>query len=69
MPQARIQWPQQNNEHDEFAEYNELIVARHPLLDGAFARLDGLSFVRPRMTWKLRMLPIMLGYPSIILAL
>ncbi|KAJ7683821.1 hypothetical protein B0H14DRAFT_3534914 [Mycena olivaceomarginata] len=45
MPQARIQWPQQNDERDEFAEYNELIVARHPLLDGAFASLDGLNLL------------------------
>ncbi|KAF7371843.1 hypothetical protein MVEN_00041100 [Mycena venus] len=40
MPQARIKWPQENDERDDFAEYNALIVARHPLLDGAFTSDD-----------------------------
>jgi hypothetical protein len=41
MPAARIQWP----DDDEFSGYNELIVARHPLLTGAFASIDGLKLL------------------------
>jgi hypothetical protein len=40
MPEARIQWPQQ---HKDFSEYNDLIIARHPRLTGAFASIDGLN--------------------------
>ncbi|KAJ7105371.1 hypothetical protein C8R44DRAFT_555637, partial [Mycena epipterygia] len=29
MPNAAIQWPEY---HNQFSEYNELIVARHPRL-------------------------------------
>lgn len=39
MPQASICWP----EGDEFEELNALVVARHPLLDGAFGTMDGLN--------------------------
>ena len=39
MPDARIQWLQ----HDEFQESNKLILACHPLLDGAFGSMDGLN--------------------------
>ncbi|KAI0048880.1 hypothetical protein FA95DRAFT_1539072 [Auriscalpium vulgare] len=39
IPEAQIRWLQGT----EFAEANALIVARHPLLDGAFASGDGLK--------------------------
>lgn len=39
MPQASIQWP----EGDQFQELNDLVVARHPLLSGAFGTMDGLN--------------------------
>ncbi|KAJ7750684.1 hypothetical protein DFH07DRAFT_544735 [Mycena maculata] len=39
MPDAAIRWP----EADEFSTYNELIVARHPRLTGAFGSVDGLN--------------------------
>jgi hypothetical protein len=42
MPAARIQWPDRS---DEFTEYNDLIVTRHPLLTGAFASIDGLKLL------------------------
>ena len=37
--EARIQWPVD----DEFQEYNVLVLARHPLLVGAFGTMDGLN--------------------------
>jgi hypothetical protein len=37
---ARIEWP---GTLADFHEYNQLIVTRHPLLDGAFASIDGLN--------------------------
>jgi hypothetical protein len=40
MPDAAIQWPA---DLGEFAALNELIVARHPRLKGAFASIDGLN--------------------------
>jgi len=39
MEDAQIRWPQ----GDAFQENNTLIVARHPLLIGAFGSLDGLN--------------------------
>ncbi|KIJ92624.1 hypothetical protein K443DRAFT_13455 [Laccaria amethystina LaAM-08-1] len=40
LPDAAIQWPM----HDvEFQDDCDLIVARHPRLDGAFASIDGLN--------------------------
>lgn len=39
MEDARIKWLR----GDEFQENNDLIVARHPLLDGAFESMDGLN--------------------------
>lgn len=40
MPDAAIRWPQ---EDEEFQNDSELIVARHPRLEGAFASIDGLN--------------------------
>jgi hypothetical protein len=40
MPDATIRWPEH---HNDFHAYNELIVARHPRLTGAFASIDGLN--------------------------
>jgi hypothetical protein len=40
IPEARIEWPEDD---DELRDYNELIVARHPRLTGAFASIDGLN--------------------------
>jgi hypothetical protein len=40
MRAARIKWP---GHLDEFQEYNDLIVERHPRLTGAFASIDGLN--------------------------
>jgi hypothetical protein len=39
MPDAAILWPS----GDDFFLYNDLIVARHPRLTGAFASIDGLN--------------------------
>jgi hypothetical protein len=39
MPDAAICWPHP----DEFRTYNELIIACHPRLTGAFASIDGLN--------------------------
>ncbi|KAH7930088.1 hypothetical protein BV22DRAFT_1001525 [Leucogyrophana mollusca] len=39
LPEGRIHWP----DGDEFQENNDLIVARHPLLTGAFGTMDGLN--------------------------
>ena len=39
MKEARIHWPVD----DEFQEYNDLVLARHPLLVGAFGTMDGLN--------------------------
>ena len=39
MKGARIHWPVDN----EFQEYNNLVLARHPLLVGAFGTMDGLN--------------------------
>lgn len=41
MPDASIQWLA----GDEFQENNALIVARHPLLTGAFGSMDGLNLM------------------------
>lgn len=42
MPAAKIKWP----EHpDDFQEYNDLIIERHPRLTGAFASIDGLNLL------------------------
>lgn len=40
MPEAEIQWPAQQ---EDFEQYTEIIVARHPRLDGAFGSIDGLN--------------------------
>ena len=40
MPDAAIRWPQEDR---EFQNNSELIVARHPRLEGAFASIDGLN--------------------------
>jgi hypothetical protein len=40
MPDASIQWPKH---HRDFEAYNELILARHPRLMGAFGSIDGLN--------------------------
>ncbi|KAJ7747549.1 hypothetical protein B0H16DRAFT_1320279 [Mycena metata] len=42
MPSASIQWP---GHRDKFQEYNDLIVARHPRLTGAFSSIDGLNLM------------------------
>ncbi|KAK7459484.1 hypothetical protein VKT23_009467 [Stygiomarasmius scandens] len=39
MPYSQISWPQ----GDEFVEHESLILARHPLLIGAFGTVDGLK--------------------------
>jgi hypothetical protein len=39
MKEAQIHWPVD----DEFQEYNDLVLARHPLLVGAFGTMDGLN--------------------------
>lgn len=39
MKEARIHWPVD----DDFQEYNDLVLARHPLLVGAFGTIDGLN--------------------------
>ena len=39
MKEARTHWPVD----DEFQEYNDLVLARHPLLVGAFGTMDGLN--------------------------
>jgi hypothetical protein len=39
LPEGQIQWPT----GDEFAELNDLVIKRHPLLDGAFGVMDGLN--------------------------
>ncbi|KAJ7348549.1 hypothetical protein DFH08DRAFT_698282 [Mycena albidolilacea] len=40
IPDARIQWPSGIN---QFQEYNDLITQHHPLLEGAFASINGLN--------------------------
>jgi hypothetical protein len=40
IPDARIQWP---SNIEEFQALNDLIITRHPLLEGAFASIDGLN--------------------------
>lgn len=40
MPEAKICFPKTT---EELTEYTDLICARHPLLRGAFASIDGLS--------------------------
>jgi hypothetical protein len=40
IPNARIQWPSGIN---QFQEYNDLIIQHYPLLEGAFASIDGLN--------------------------
>jgi hypothetical protein len=39
MKEAQIRWPLD----EEFQEYNNLVLARHPLLVGAFGTMDGLN--------------------------
>ena len=39
MKEAWIHWPVNN----EFQEYNDLVLARHSLLVGAFGTMDGLN--------------------------
>jgi hypothetical protein len=39
MKGAQVQWPT----GDEFQELNALVIARHPLLTGAFGSMDGLN--------------------------
>ncbi|KZT60965.1 hypothetical protein CALCODRAFT_428579 [Calocera cornea HHB12733] len=39
IPEGRILWPKD----DEFAQLRDLVVARHPLLNGAFGSVDGLN--------------------------
>jgi hypothetical protein len=39
MKEARIHWPVD----DEFQAYNDLVLARHSLLVGAFGTMDGLN--------------------------
>ena len=39
MKEAQIRWPAD----DEFDQYNVLVLARHPLLVGAFGSMDGLN--------------------------
>ena len=39
MEEAWIHWPVD----DEFQEYNDLVLAQHPLLVGAFGTMDGLN--------------------------
>ncbi|KAJ7663708.1 hypothetical protein DFH06DRAFT_1393344, partial [Mycena polygramma] len=39
MPECSIRWPKD----EEFSDYNQLIVARHSRLTGAFGSLDGLN--------------------------
>ncbi|KAJ7207521.1 hypothetical protein GGX14DRAFT_635380 [Mycena pura] len=40
LPAATIRWPERL---DDYLENNELIVARHPRLTGAFATIDGVN--------------------------
>ncbi|KAI0259018.1 hypothetical protein BC834DRAFT_974603 [Gloeopeniophorella convolvens] len=39
LPDAAISWPKD----EEFAEYEQLIIARHDRLAGAFSSMDGLK--------------------------
>ncbi|KZT57258.1 hypothetical protein CALCODRAFT_434501 [Calocera cornea HHB12733] len=39
VPEARIVWP----EEEDMEKLSELVVARHPLLQGAFGSVDGLN--------------------------
>ncbi|KAG6808001.1 hypothetical protein H0H92_005724 [Tricholoma furcatifolium] len=39
MPESEIRWPY----GEEFEELNSLVIARHPLLTGAFGTMDGLN--------------------------
>ncbi|KZT55346.1 hypothetical protein CALCODRAFT_437298 [Calocera cornea HHB12733] len=39
IPEGRITWPQD----EDFHELSDLVVARHPLLQGAFGSVDGLN--------------------------
>ncbi|KAF8183198.1 hypothetical protein BJ912DRAFT_1061417 [Pholiota molesta] len=39
MVDAAIEWPK----GEQFEEYTDLVVARHPLLTGAFGTMDGLN--------------------------
>ncbi|KAG6828836.1 hypothetical protein H0H93_014699, partial [Arthromyces matolae] len=39
VPEAEVRWP----EGESFEELNDLVVARHPLLTGAFGTMDGLN--------------------------
>ncbi|KAF9566075.1 hypothetical protein CPC08DRAFT_740771 [Agrocybe pediades] len=41
IPEGRIVWP----EGDEFQANNDLVLARHPLLTGAFGTMDGLNLM------------------------
>lgn len=41
MPDAAIKWPS----GDDFIENESLILARHPLLEGAFGSVDGLNLL------------------------
>jgi hypothetical protein len=45
MPDAAIRWPKHHADENqsEFKKFNTLIRARHPLLTGAFASIDGLN--------------------------
>ncbi|KDR67832.1 hypothetical protein GALMADRAFT_79452 [Galerina marginata CBS 339.88] len=38
-PESQVLWP----DGDDFQEYNELVVRRHPLLTGGFGTMDGLN--------------------------
>jgi hypothetical protein len=40
ITEGMIEWP---GSLADFQEYNQLIIACHPLLDGAFASIDGLN--------------------------
>jgi hypothetical protein len=40
IPDACIRWP---SGVEEFQAYNDLIIIRHPLLEGAFSSIDGLN--------------------------
>ena len=63
MKDAQIQWPVGN----EFEENNSLILARHPLLIGAFGSMDGLNLpIQTSQDQEVEMPPSTVGCRNIL---
>ncbi|CAL1712331.1 unnamed protein product [Somion occarium] len=45
MPLAKINWPDEVKDHNEFEELSKLVLACHHLLLGAFGSIDGLNLL------------------------